>query len=121
MGEAWGITHSTFVSDEMDYVREIGNAIKSCWPRKPADIKSAGELNIGESMPAWVPDKHQLEIILQEIRDKLKSVNTVSEIEGWLDDAIATFECHVYNRAKAERKQANTATDTEPTKPIGRP
>ena len=62
-------------------------------------------------MKSWTPEKHQLETMLEEVISKMKSVNTVSEIEGWLNDALNSFACHVFSRAKAERKQANTAND----------
>ena len=50
-----------------------------------------------------IPQKNEIEMLLQTVIEKLKSANTVSEIEKWLDDELLSLECHISNRANVER------------------
>jgi len=60
-------------------------------------------------MRVWIPKKYELERLLQDILDKLKSAKEVSDVEEWIDDALVSLECHVANRAGIERGEISEA------------
>lgn len=62
-----------------------------------------------EHINIWIPQKNEIERLLQDILDKLKSAKNISDIEEWIDDALVSLECHVSNRASIERDEISEA------------
>ena len=54
-------------------------------------------------MKIWIPEKTDIENILNEAMMKLKRADLVSDVEEYLTDTLSELDSHVYNRAGIER------------------
>ena len=53
-------------------------------------------------MNIWIPTKQQIENILEDTLNKLKTAQRVSDIQQGLEDELCELECHISNRANIE-------------------
>ena len=53
-------------------------------------------------MNIWIPTKDEIEGLLQNVTNLLKSSKTVSAVEEQICDTLSELECHIENRAGIE-------------------
>jgi hypothetical protein len=55
-------------------------------------------------MEIWIPEKNEIENIIEKVLIKLRNAEKVSDVAEWIEDEFSTLECHISNRARIETK-----------------
>jgi hypothetical protein len=56
-------------------------------------------------MQIYIPEKWEIEMMLQRLAEKAQKAERIADIEGELAEGLSELNCHVYNRAREEGKQ----------------
>jgi hypothetical protein len=54
-------------------------------------------------MEVWIPEKWEIENLLESVHLKLKYAEKVSDVSEWAEDQLELIQCHINNRANLDR------------------